>query len=396
MADVPSWQLTIQPSDQFLHPDRVATNLYQCSLKILTELVEGGEEELGATKLECLFDQEQRLRLWGNNFDAREGGLDECLVGADEMKEDLLPLLLRLADTLVELLRLLDLGQGLQDVCSRIEDLRMQVFDVIDAPVIGDSTENMCGDTSSSGSTDGSSSSGSDISSDGEAFKLEQLIEDLEMHIVLLYRLGPVLYDPADKAPGALDYPRGAIYDQPNGSLLSNTAGPRILKIVDTYRSIDRNFARRLGEANEIRYNRLREARDKAKLQSYESDTECSDENSSEVIEQQFSSPSQAPTRQTPTEFTAPSTELSSIFDKPQTRTPTSIKIAPKPAASVTSFAPSLVSESTPSQKRGIPQIPNNNGLLEVFDCTICGSRLSNVSNSAAWVYVQGIEKLLI
>lgn len=391
MADVPSWQLTIQPSDHLLHPDRVATNLYECSLRILTELVNFGEGNLDPTLVECLFYQEQRLKLWGNNFDAREGGLDERLVGLDDMKEDLLPLLLRLADTLTDIGRLVNIGPGLEGIYPQIEDLRTQVSDVTDdsASEEEDIAQNTSGDSHSAGSSDDSDLSGSDISSDEDSFKLEQSIEDLEMHIVLLYRLGAVLYDPADRAPGAFDGARGgAVSDQSNKHFLNNTAGPRILRIIDTYPSIDKTLARRLGEANEARYNRLREARDRAATLAYETDAESSDEEASEVIGTQPSRLSHVSTRETQSEYTAPSTELSSIFEKPQAPAHTQKRALPRIAASVTSFASSLMSESTPNHMRAIPKMPNDNGSLEVFDCTICGSRLSTVANTAAWMQV--------
>ena len=388
MADVPSWQLTIQPSDHLLHPDRVATNLYGCSLRILTELVDNGEEHLEPTLLEGLFYQEQKLKLWGNNFDAREGGLDERLVGLDDMKEVLLPLLLRLADTLTDIGRLVNICPGLEGIYLQIEDLRTQVSDeTYNSENEEDTVHSTSGDLHSPGSSDGSDLSGSDISSDEDSFKLEQSMEDLERHIVLLYRLGPALYEPADKAPGPFDRARGdSVSDESTKNFLNNTAGPRILRIVDTYPSIDKTLARRLGEANEARYNRLREARDKAAMLAYESDAESSGEEASEVMAQKSSRPSHVPTRQTQSEYTAPSTELSSIFEKPQAPAHTQKKATPRIAASVTSFASSLMSESTPYHMRGIPKIPNNNGLLKVFDCTICGSRLSTVVNTAAWV----------
>ena len=414
MADVPSWQLTIQPSDHLLHPDRVATNLYECSLRILTELVDNGEEDLEPTLLEGLFYQEQRLKLWGNNFDAREGGLDERLVGLDDMKEVLLPLLLRLADTLTDIGRLINICPDLEVVHLQIEDLRTQVSDVTDNSAaeedIGQITS---GHLHSAGSSDDSDLSGSDISSDEDSFKLEQSIEDLEMRVDLLYRLGPALYEPADRVPGPFDMARGdSVSNQSNKNLLNNTAGPRILRIIDTYPSIDKTLARRLGEANEARYNRLREARDKAAMLAYESDAESSAEEASEAMGQQPSRLSDIPTEKTQSEYTAPSTseytapntseytapstELSSIFEKPQAPNYDQKRAPPKIAASVTSFAPSLMSGSTPSQTRGIPKIPNENGQLDVFDCTICGNRLSRVSNGAAWVYVSIGEQVWI
>lgn len=388
MADVPSWQLTIQPSDHLLHPDRVATNLYGCSLRILTELVDNGEEDLEPTLLEGLFYQEQRLKLWGNNFDAREGGLDERLIGLDDLKEDLLPLLIRLADTLTDIGRLLSIGPDLEGIYLQIEDLRTQVSDVIDNSAAGeDIAQIISGDLYSADSNDDSDVSGSDISSDEDSFKLEQSIEDLEMRVDLLYRLGHALYEPANRASGPSDRIIGnSISDPSNKHFLNNTAGPRILRIIDTYPSIDKTLARRLGEANEARYNRLREARDRTAILAYETDPESSGEEASEVIGQQPSRLSHVPTRQAQSEYTAPSTEFSSIFEKPQAPAHTQKRAPQRIAASVTSFASSLMSESTPNHMRGIPKIPNNNGSLEVFDCTICGSRLSTIANTAAWV----------
>lgn len=81
---------------------------------------------------------------------------------------------------------------------------------------------------------------------------------------------------------------------------------------------------------------------------------------------------------QAPSEFTAPSTKISSVFERPQEPPSIKQKFAPSVAASVTSFATSL-DEGANSQKRGIPKFPNENG-DQAFNCTLCGERLSIVS----------------
>ena len=390
MADISSWQSAIEQSDHLSYPDRVATNLYMCSVKILHEFITNGEEAFEPNVLEALDYQDQRLRLWGSNFNAKEGGLDERLIGADRMKGVLLPLLLRMAEILANMAYVIDLDKVPEDLCLLIKELRMQVLDMVDGAINEEETsQGSFGLTISSSPTDESSSSGSDHSSFTEPSKLEELTEDLEFHIDLIYRLASTLYDNAENTSKNPDNRKiGPIVDQSHHNFLQDTAWPLIKNILDAHPSIQTNLARRLGKANEIRYNRLKDARDEAAAHASNLETENSSDEVEE-LEQLFPSQARHDMTQAASEFTAPSTKFSSIFDRSQAPPLTKNRTALQYAASVTSFAPSTIGDGSSNQKRGIPKFPRKLALNESFDCMICGTRLSMISNKDEWKYVK-------
>jgi len=65
-------------------PGRIATNLFENSLQLFHGLLRTRAKELDRSILQRFRTQAQRFSLWGSNFDAQEGGLDERLIGAED------------------------------------------------------------------------------------------------------------------------------------------------------------------------------------------------------------------------------------------------------------------------------------------------------------------------
>ncbi len=87
--------------------------------------------------------------------------------------------------------------------------------------------------------------------------------------------------------------------------------------------------------------------------------------------------------------MTAPSTEISSLFDKPHNVTGRIQRVSPKAPASETIFASSIGESNSQRRKRGIQKMPEDQPWGTPFQCTLCGQALSNVWSSADWMYVE-------
>ena len=366
------WQLALEPQDQLLDPERLATNLFTKSVHIFNELTKQERMYLSPTVFNALNHQKHRYKLWCSDFDADQGGLDDKLVGSHHVKETLLAVLRRMAEALVTLATETSLAQELHNICEQIETLKAQVSQIIDKQTIfQDDTKH---ETFPEINLDELSSSGSEDSSQEDISKIDEALSDIQLSNDLLGQLGPALHDSAERAAAKRD--RNEASDNCNQQrMLQTSAGPYIANILELFPSIDRELARRLGEANRDRYNRLQRSRDEASTRSDESRTESADEEI-EVRRQPHTDQRPTVTSQAPSEFTAPTTKLSSIFDAPQEPRPGKRSIAPRVPASVTSFASSLGGEGDGTARRGIPKYPNDNEGTP-FDCTICGARLS-------------------
>ena len=367
MTEISLWQLALEPQGQLLDPERLATNLFTCSVHIFNELTKQ-EMDFSPALFKALNHEKHRYKLWCSDFDAGEGGLDDKLVGTYHVKETLLAVLRRMAEALVTLASQTSLAEELDDIYEQIETLKAQVSQIIDKQTIfQDDTEH---ETFPEISLDDLSSSGSEDSSQDDISKIDEALSNIELSNDLLCELGPALHDSAERAAAKRD--RIEVSDDQNQQ---TSAGPYIANILEIFPSIDRELARRLGEANRDRYNRLQRARDEAITRSDESETESADEEI-EVPRQLHTDQNPGIMSQAPSEFTAPTTKFSSIFDEPQEPRPAKRPVAPRVPASVTSFASSLGDEGYSTARRGIPKCPNDNE-GSPFDCTICGARLS-------------------
>ena len=370
MADISLWQQSLDAPKYLVDTNRLVTGLYECCLQLFLCFVKGPVPGLDSSIQRRLQTQAQKFKLWGSSFNAREGELDQTLVGADRLKNALLPILTGMGETLVTMAHRLNKAEELADTCSQFQLLKVQVADVTLQSSPNDD------DTFPQISLDELSSLESGDSSMDEMAEFEELLCDTQSYIACLFGLGSVLEDSAEKAIPSFDGSRRL--EASNWELLKNSAWPYITSIIEAYPSIDRTFARRLGEANEFRYARLQARRDGAQAGPTDSDSDdSSDENLQET------QPSQNEGRGS-SGFTAPSTEVSSIFDS------TSSNPAKKPKvrapASVTTFASSVLEGNSQRRSRGIPKMPEDQPWGTPFNCTVCGDYLENVWSSVQWV----------
>ena len=275
MPEVSLWQLTLEPSGQFFDPARLATNLFMVSIRIFNEVTNiEGEKELDPAMFQEMNHQKHRFKLWGANFDAREGGLDEHYEGADHLKETLFRVLRRMAEALTTMAHHTSLAEELTDVFQEIEELKSQVSQVIDKRATDEDDERRTSSRSSVSfpriTLDDFSSSESEGSSQDEDSHLEEAAKDVEFSNDLLFQLGPALHDNAERA--ALRRERSEVYDEGSQQMMHTGAGPYIASVLESFPSINPELARRLGEANQARYYRLQKARDEAALRPDESE----------------------------------------------------------------------------------------------------------------------------
>ncbi len=291
-----------------------------------------------------LHTQAQKFKLWGVSFNAREGELDQKLVGADRLRNALLPILSGMGETLVTLARRLNKAEELADTCSQFQPLKVMVSEV----TTQSSPNN--NDTFPQISLDELSSLESGDSSFDEMAEIEDLLRDAQSYNTCLFGLSSVLEDPAEKAIPGFDASQSL--EGSNQELLKNSAWPYITSIIEAYPSIDRTFARRLREANEVRYARLQARRDCAQARLIDSD---SDDSSEGIVQEAQPSQSQGSVS---SELTAATTKFSSTFDsasfnptnRPKVRVP----------ASVTTFASNVLEEDSQKRSRGIPKMPED------------------------------------
>lgn len=380
MADITLWQKTLEPSGFVVNPDSLATDLYECSLRIFFVLIRHPSAE--PVLLQPIRTQLQRFRLWGSDFDAREGGLDGKIANSDRLKDVLLPVLGRLADALAKIAHRRSQDNELEEVISRVRLLNEEVLGNVRNGLDGEDADP--DGLQFASILDEITSSGSEVSTIDESREIDELLQDVKSSNDCLFELGSVLQDSAESiVPSSRDiYGSKAI----SLTLLNNTAWPYISNIIEAYPSVDRDLARRLGEANERRYNRLQTQRDEAVAETQGSESDCSGEElvprSSSVQESRPSSTGFAQS-----ESTASSTQLSSVFDALAVSAPDPTRgKAPKPALSTTTFASTLDESDGQKRSRRLPKLPDEQPWGTPFNCTVCGDKLYNVWSSAEWV----------
>lgn len=364
------WKQSLEAPKYLVDPNRLATSLYERCLQIFLYVVKGPGPGFDPSIQRRLHTQAQKFKLWGVSFNAPEGELDQRLVGADRLKNALLPILSGMGETLVTLARRLNKAEQLADTISHFQLLKDQVSEVTTQSCPNDD------DIFSQISLDELSSPESGDSGVDEMAELEDLLRDTRSYNACLFGLSSVLEDPAEKAIASVDHSRSL--ETSTRELLKTSAWPYITSIIQAYPSIDRKFARRLGEANELRYTRLQGRRDRAQAGPTETDGDDSSEELGQGIQ-----PSQSQGRVS-SDFTAPSAELSSIFDSISSNPAKKPKI--RAPASVSTFASSILDETSQKRSRGIPRMPEDQPWGTPFSCTICGEYLENVWSSIGWV----------
>ena len=235
-----------------------AAGLYKCSIRIFSCFVNNPMPGIDHRLLQRLHTQAYKFKLWGSNFGAGDGTLDERLSGADRLKTALLPILVRMGETLTMLAERLNKMEELAYVCQQIQYLGNDVSASIAIPGTRGGDDEI--DTYPAISLDDLSSTGSYCSSVDEHRELEELVQDLQSHNACLYGLGSVIQNPAERLstePDTASQER----DPKIQILFENPAWPYISSVMEKYPSIEPDFARRLGEANERRYKRLQHER---------------------------------------------------------------------------------------------------------------------------------------
>ena len=390
MTDVSLWQQGLEQSDVSFDPHTIATDLYQCSRQLFLGILEDPEQASHHDFLHGIRHQMQRFSLWGSGFDAEKGGLDERLVGADRLKEVLLPLLGSLGETLVAIAERLGKGRDLAGLCSRVQHLKAH---------ISDSTKRGLGGNDSGDALlpeallDELDSSNSDNSSVDEVIGLQELLQDIRSYNTCLFRLSSVLQEPAESI--SIDLGKSEEEIEVDRDMLAHTAWPYISSVIKAYPLMNRELARRLGEANELRYTRLQSKRDKAAAR----DTGLTSESSSDDVASTVR-PSQgigqASSSLAQSESTAPSTRLSSVFNHARETTGRKMYAKSTIAASVTTFESGSGGKGAESSSRGIPKMPEDQPWGTPFRCSVCGETLSNVWSPAQWVYVYPCQVVFI
>ena len=270
-----------------------------------------------------------------------------------------------IGDALAKLARHFNGDGGSTDICLRLQLLKDHISEAASDSALQEV------DDISIPTLDDFSSESSDPSTDD----VEELLRDVQSYNACLYGLVPVLENPAEKLDVNEDQTQNVSYHETH----EDTAWPYIANVMDAYPSIDKSFARRLREANKVRYSRLQHLRGRARLISNIAE-DCAE------ASQPLPSLGRVSSSYLHSVSAVPSTQISSVFDN-KTKSSDSPK-PPKRSASVTTFTSSEGKvEGIPQQRhRGIPKMPDDQPWGTAFNCTVCGMKLSNVWSSAQWV----------
>ena len=196
MEHLPRWQLDLDPSF-LVNQNRLVSDLYECCLQLFLYFVKRPVPGLEPSIQRRLHTQAQKFKLWGVSFNVPEGELDQKLIGANGLRNALLPILSGMGETLVTLARRLRKVEELPGTCLHFHMLQCVVSEV----TTRSSPDN--DDTFPQVSLDELSSLESGDLGVDEMADLEDLIRDTESYNACLFGLGPALEDPAEKAiPG--------------------------------------------------------------------------------------------------------------------------------------------------------------------------------------------------
>lgn len=247
-------------------------------------------------------------------------------------------------------------------------------------------------ETSNSGNDSDSDSNSSALSD--EELDFYELIEDLYTYMESLQDLTP-----------SLEYP--AVDTQQIGttatltddlSSVSELARPFVVIIMDRFPSIDFPLARKLGESNWIRRERLRE---KLASQSVNNEQVSSNDDVGQetivdgnviAFENQVMRDAAPPapsqyTRSITSRYQSITTTSGfsepSLFDSVPARGPVT-SAHRHVAESVTSFATSMAGAFHNGQRR-VPSLPTGHDFTAPFRCQFCGKSLESIQNRADW-----------
>lgn len=421
---------------------KIGTQIYTLCFELFRSIIQGRHDSDFGDQDYLRFDRQvQRFVLWGNNFDALDGGLDERRVGISPLQGALFPVLCQIGEALISCATIYHVKNDFSKETLKIKRLRSEIAEdsiVKGVPEVPDQPDeailaylsNLC--LTSSAPEEDNALEIEDVSSQGSSDNGDVIDEIgscndyLFKHADALYE---ILYETAGLAGSeaesescretlsevnpqfdASEVPR-RLEDDPDSG---NPAFPYILIVLQAYPNIDKTLARRLGEANALRYRRLLQQRNHA-ASSDTSQTEDDPITGFARAPEQNPLPTPdiseglssalAPSVSTTTTSTVPSTKQSTTFSKPErtykpsansqrkagggreVETEVSIppRVRPGVAYSVTSFATSVEDEITQSHARRLPKMPSDCPWGQPFECTVCGDILDNVTSTAMW-----------
>lgn len=235
------------------------------------------------------------------------------------------------------------------------------------------------------------SDSDSDLESSWSEYVFDDIIEDLSTYMESLADLSPSLDHPAtDKV----------FTEDVNNSLIdelwavSQPAWPFVSIIRDRFPSLDAGIARKLGEGNWQRRERLR-----VKFASADSsigDTIVNPRHG--VVEDQQTIGSTVRSSISLSKRFQ-SITISSQFSEPSIFDSMSLSVTDarrvRPAESVISFA-SSVAEGMEHGQRRVPNLPEDHEYGSRFQCQICGQILTGIRHRAGWEYVCSVLSVAI
>jgi hypothetical protein len=217
----------------------------------------------------------------------------------------------------------------------------------------------------------------SDSESSSASNEIEEIIEDLKRYNDCFLDLAPTLENPAKES----DPDENACNLSEETQILAQ-ARPFVADIKYRYPSIDEEFARRLGEANWQRRERLRERLAAALPEIIELENKAFDEQGTDLsgyLEEAVNISGLSETNKS--SYSGPSSWAISSSG-PQAQMKSVFRRAP---ASMTSLATSIEDGDLGKARRRIPKLPVDHEWGSVFRCTVCGDTLRNVDSPAEW-----------
>ena len=187
-----------------------------------------------------LHIQAQSFSLWSDNFDSQEGGLDSIVAESQHLKDTLFAILTRIGRNLT----IIGISQSDTDTYYKLN----QELDALKYQVSDESSE---GDSSSVSTT--SSSVEAEESSYLRSYSLAGSLEYITLCNDLLLDLVPALRNPAKDEITTSGIPESI----KNVNLTDERARPFVYSILEVYPTIEVALAKRLGEANWNRRQKL-------------------------------------------------------------------------------------------------------------------------------------------
>ena len=171
-------------------------------------------------------------------------------MGANGLKETLLPFLGSMGETLGVLAQRLGRGEELAELCARAQHLKAQTSDMTKKP--GPEGNELL----SAELLDALDLSDSERLSVDETVELQELLDDIQSYNTCLFGLSSVLEEPAESI--LIDSGKSKEGITGPQDTTTNTAGPYMSSVTEPDQAGNLNYARRRGEASELRYEKTK------------------------------------------------------------------------------------------------------------------------------------------